>query len=89
MTNNTDIKHWFVHDDNGKTVSLAELKSKIEIDLLKRQIEETDYKVIKCHEYALVGKPLPYDIEAIHAERQAIRDRINKLQTETEGSEAK
>jgi hypothetical protein len=31
-------------------------------------------------EASLVGKPLPYDIESIHAERQTIRDEINRLE---------
>ena len=63
---------------NGNTID--DIKKKFEIDMLKKQITETDYKVIKCHEYALVGKPLPYDIEALHAERQAIRDKINEFE---------
>lgn len=64
--------------NNSNTVD--DIKTKFEIDILKRKITETDYKVIKCHEYALVGKPLPYDIEALHTERQALRDKINKLE---------
>lgn len=60
--------------------TLEDLKTKFVIDELKKKITATDYKVIKCHEYALVGKPLPYDIEALHAERQALRDRINELE---------
>lgn len=41
-----------------------------------------DYKVIKCYEAQLVGKEMPYDIEALHAKRQAARDEINALQQE-------
>lgn len=37
-----------------------------------------DYKVIKCMEAFLCGEPLPYDITALHAERQALREIINK-----------
>ena len=44
------------------------------------QLSSTDYKVIKCYEYSLVGLDLPSDIEELHAERQALRDRINELQ---------
>lgn len=39
-----------------------------------------DYRVIKCYEAQLVGEPMPYDMAAIHQERQTIRDRINELQ---------
>ena len=51
-----------------------------EIDALKAQIAEGDYKIIKCAEAQLLGSPLPYDIEALHAERQVLRDRINELE---------
>ena len=56
------------------------LKARFIIEELKKQITDTDYKVIKCYEYSLCGFKLPYDIEALHAERQALRDRINELQ---------
>ena len=46
---------------------------------LKSQLQATDYKIIKCSECNLAGEPLPYDIAALHAERQAIRDEINEL----------
>lgn len=39
-----------------------------------------DWKVVKCYEASLVGLEPPYDINALHAERQAIRDRINEIQ---------
>lgn len=47
---------------------------------LKSELSATDYKIIKCSEAQLVGEELPYDIIALHAERQAIRDRINELE---------
>lgn len=56
------------------------IKAKVSIEDLKKQLTATDYKVIKCHEYALCGLALPYDIEALHAERQALRDKINELE---------
>lgn len=49
---------------------------------LQSQLNETDYKIIKCNEYSLAGLELPYDIETLHKERQAIRDKINQLQGE-------
>ena len=39
-----------------------------------------DWKVAKCYEYSLAGLEVPYDINELHAKRQAIRDRINELQ---------
>lgn len=50
-----------------------------EVDNLKKQLTDTDYKIIKCYEYQLAGKELPYDIIELHEERQAIRDQINIL----------
>lgn len=51
-----------------------------EIAELKEQLAATDYKIIKCSEYSLNGQDLPYDIAALHAERQVLRDRINELE---------
>lgn len=47
---------------------------------LEKQIESTDYQVIKCYEYSLVDAQMPYNITALHEERQAIRDEINVLE---------
>lgn len=52
------------------------------IKKLKAQLAATDYKVIKCSEYQLLGEPMPYDVVALHAERQAIRDKINELEAQ-------
>lgn len=49
------------------------------IESLKQEIESSDYKIIKCYEYALCNLPLPYDVIKLHEERQAIRDEINEL----------
>ena len=49
-------------------------------DELKALLADTDYQIIKAYEYALVGLEVEYDIEALHAERQAIRDEINALE---------
>lgn len=49
---------------------------------LKAQLAATDYKIIKCSECSLAGLDLPYDIAALHAERQAIRDEINRLEND-------
>ena len=43
-----------------------------------------DWKVVKCYEAKLQGNELPYDLNELMAERQAVRDRINELQAELE-----
>ena len=47
---------------------------------LKKQLEATDYKVIKCSEAQLAGVAMPYDLGTLHAERQTVRDEINRLE---------
>lgn len=51
---------------------------------LKKKLSATDYKVIKCSECQLTGEEMPYDVAALRTERQAIRDRINKLEQEVQ-----
>lgn len=51
-----------------------------QVSVLKRRLGETDYKIIKCSECSLLGTPMPYDVAALHKERQVIRDEINKAQ---------
>jgi hypothetical protein len=55
---------------------------KVRISSLKEELAATDYKVIKCAEYSLAKLDAPYDIAALHAERQKIRDEINSLEIE-------
>lgn len=50
------------------------------ISELKKELADTDYKIIKCSEYSLVGLDLPYNIAELHATRQALRDEINQLE---------
>lgn len=45
-------------------------------------LQATDYKVIKAAEYAALSIECEYDLSALHAERQAIRDEINRLELE-------
>ena len=70
---------WLVQKEVDK--SNAEVQN--QIDELKAQLSASDYKVIKCMEAQLSGEEAPYDIEAIHAERQAIRDSINTLEAKS------
>lgn len=55
---------------------------KAEIETLKASLSNTDYQVIKCYEATLIGATLPYDIEALHTERQAIREKINEKEAQ-------
>lgn len=68
------VQKWEVVE-NDKTKILAK------IDVLKGELEQTDYKVIKCYEAALSSSSeMPYDVNTLISERQAKRDEINSLQ---------
>lgn len=43
-----------------------------------------DWKIIKCYEAKLKGEELPYDLDELMTQRQAVRDEINELQKELE-----
>lgn len=73
--------------ENGKFVQTWEIVvdpriKQTRIDELKAQLDATDYKVVKCYECIMVGKELPYNVQELHDDRQAIRDEINKLEAE-------
>lgn len=55
-----------------------------EIERLKSELQESDYKVIKCAEAMAVGAEMPYDVASLHKERQALRDKINELESEVQ-----
>ena len=68
-------------------VSVAKIEQSI--SLLKQQLADTDYKVVKNMEYqmAMMATSEPnqiildlYDPQELHNERQALRDRINELE---------
>lgn len=61
-----------VMDDNGLLLS--------EIEHLKSELQDSDYKVIKCAEALTIGAEMPYDVTALHKERQALRDKINEIE---------
>lgn len=51
-----------------------------EIRNLECDLRASDYEIIKAYEYSICGIKAPYDIDAVHKERQAKRDRINEIQ---------
>lgn len=80
-------------DGNYKVVEIADVQptalelrqAKIaEIEELKAQLSESDYKVVKLAECLAIGSEMPYNAQALHAERQALRDRINQLESEVD-----
>lgn len=71
------------------TAVVSEAKIEQSISLLKQQLADTDYKVVKNMEYqmAMMTSVEPntiildlYDPQELHNERQALRDKINELE---------
>lgn len=56
-------------------------KVETEIDTLKAELSDSDYRIIKCYEAALQKTDTPYDVDTLCAERQALRDKINELES--------
>jgi len=62
---------WKTKQDESKERDILNAKS---------QLEKSDYMIIKCYEYQLAGKEVPYNLEALHRDRQTMRDKINQLE---------
>ena len=56
----------------------------LDIESLKSELQSSDYKVIKCSEAMAIGAELPYNMTELHKERQALRDKINELESEVQ-----
>lgn len=61
---------------------LAQQQREQRIWELKDSLAQGDYKIIKCAEAQLTGEAMPYDIEALVAERNAMREEINELEAQ-------
>lgn len=69
-----------------KELIMQEIRN-LEADLTSNASEIGDYKIIKCYEASLQGKPMPYDVNELMTARQKVRDRINELQKQLEDTE--
>ena len=56
----------------------------LDIESLKSELQESDYKVIKCAEAMCINAEMPYNMTELHKERQALRDKINELESEVQ-----
>lgn len=74
---------WILDEQKYNNYIKTQQQSNIleEIQQLQQELNESDYKVIKCMECSLLQKELPYNINQLHKHRQQIRDSINELQT--------
>lgn len=65
-----------------KDIRMTILIKRLEINKLKKELAENDYKIIKLYEYSLSGKNAPYNAQEIHTENEAKRQQINTLEAE-------
>lgn len=72
------------NETQEKQQEIINLRLKLSSDLS----DIGDYKVVKTYEARLKGEADPYDTDDLIAKRQAVRDEINKLKKELEGSDA-
>lgn len=70
------------YDEATGTFYNPSLAIQNEIGEANAQLTASDYKVIKCYEYSLVGLEMPYDIEELHAERESLRAKIKELEAQ-------
>ena len=54
------------------------------IERLKDELYAGDYKVVKNAELLAKGLSAEYNVDALHEERQAIRDEINRIENMTD-----
>lgn len=52
----------------------------LDIESLKSELQESDYKVIKCADAICLNAEFPYNMTELHNERQTLRDKINELE---------
>lgn len=73
-----DMTEEELNEYNKLIEETSELTKAQAVEGMKKDLADSDYKVIKCMECFLVGKELPYDINALHEERQNKRNEINE-----------
>ena len=76
-------------DADEYKISIDEQQANIQMEIkrLKSELQDRDYKITKIAEAMSIGAELPYDSQALHKERQALRDKINQLEMEVQGGE--
>lgn len=70
---NKVIRKWeVIHNDT--------LKISAKISRLKKELENSDFKILKCYEASMTQSPMPYNLEELVAERESKRGEINRLE---------
>lgn len=67
-------------DEFSTEKSIDQQVNELILELTSPHSEIGDYKIVKIYEARLEGKDDPYDATDLISKRQAVRDKINKLQ---------
>lgn len=68
--------------ENGKLNEELDNKRK-EIEYLKKQLNDSDYQMLKCTESYMLGEVLPYNFSTLLSNRISLRDSINEIESNT------
>lgn len=63
------------------TESYNTSQAKHQINIYKSQLAASDYQILKTVEKYIVGAPLPYDAATLLYDREALRGRINQIES--------
>jgi hypothetical protein len=75
------INNEIIDDENYVEINLLDEKNR-KINLLRKNLLNTDYQIIKCYEAFMRQLPLPYNLEELSTQRDAWRAEINQLEEE-------
>lgn len=56
----------------------------LQSELSSQASEIGDWKIAKCMECQALGLEMPYDLQELHEQRQAVRDKIGELEKQLE-----
>jgi hypothetical protein len=76
------IDNNLIYDNQSNLNNLAKKPKYKQLSYLKKLLQETDYKIIKCYEAFMRQQPLPYNLEELAAQRDSWRAEINQLEEE-------
>lgn len=77
----------YYEEDDNNVIQKWEIKENDKfkmlqrINVLKKELSDSDYKVIKCYEASLMNKDMPYDLQTLISERNSKREEINDIQS--------
>lgn len=72
----------FILDEESYNKTNIKSNNQTKIKILKSQLSDSDYKIIKCYEAFMRKLPLQYNLEELCIQRDLLRSQINQLEEE-------